>query len=165
MATKLNEASSKADILSEMVELATTSIRHSTEFRRSRDEDVAKLQEELSGERASCIEEVARLERELNKEKVLREEAWKTLEDERRVHKENLFSEKAAFDTVLKEEKRMRVAAETRIQALGDELKTARSELIKTEADLNGARVRICTTVADFKKSPICESYIELRRQ
>ena len=105
MATKFNEASSKADISSEMVELATTSLRHSTEFRRSRDEEVAKLREELSRERASRIDEVARLEGELNEERVLREEAWKTLEDERPVHEENLFSDKAVFDKALKEEK------------------------------------------------------------
>ena len=51
------------------------------------------------------------------------------------------------------------------IQALEDELKTAHSELIKTEADLNGARARIRTAVVEFKKSPIFESYIESKRQ
>ena len=120
MAAKLNEASFKADISSEIVELATTSLRHSMELRRSRDEKVAKFWEELSRERASRIDEVARFEGELNKERVLREEAWKTLEDERRVHEENLFSEKAVFDAALKEEEGMRVVAETRIQALRD---------------------------------------------
>ena len=69
MAAKLNEASSKADISSEMVELATTSLRHSTEYRRGRDEEVAKLREESNRERASRIEAAARFEGELNKER------------------------------------------------------------------------------------------------
>ena len=41
---------------------------------------------------------MARFEGELNKARVLQEEAWKTLEDERRIHEENLLSEKTAFD-------------------------------------------------------------------
>ena len=81
-----------------MVELATTSLRHSVEYRRGRDEEVAKLREELGRERASRIEAAARFEGEFNKERELREKAWKTLEDERRFHEENLLSEKAAFD-------------------------------------------------------------------
>ena len=55
----------------------------------------------------------------------------------------------------LKEENGMRVAAEMRIQGLGDELKTIRGELSKAEADLDGARARICTTVVDTKNSPV----------
>ena len=47
LAARLNEASSKVDISSEMVELSTTSLRHSAEYRRGRDEEVAKLREEL----------------------------------------------------------------------------------------------------------------------
>ena len=154
MAAKLNEASSKVDISSEMVELATTSLRHSVEFRRSRDEEMAKFREKLSRERASHIEEVARFEGELNKERVLREEAWKTLEDERRAHEENLLSEKVAFDAAFKKEKGMIVAAETRIQALGNKLKTVRGEISKAEVDLNRARARIRTAVAGFNKNP-----------
>ena len=52
MASKLNEASSKADISSEMVELATTSLRHTAEFRKGLDKELAKLREELEKERA-----------------------------------------------------------------------------------------------------------------
>ena len=59
----------------------------------------------------------------------------------------------------------MRVASETRIQALGDKLTTVRGELSKAEADLKGTRARIRTTVADFKKSPVFENYIESGRQ
>ena len=75
MAAKLNEASSKADISYEIVELATTSLRHSVKYRRGRDEEVAKLREELSRERASRTDEVVRFEGELNMERVLQEEA------------------------------------------------------------------------------------------
>ena len=67
MASKLNEASSKADISSEMVELATTSLRHTAEVRKGLDKEVAKLREELSRERASRIEEAAKFEEEMNK--------------------------------------------------------------------------------------------------
>ena len=125
LAAKPNEASSKADISSEMVELATTCLRHSAEYRRGRDEEVAKLREELGRERASRIEAAARFEGELNKERELQNEAWKTLEDECQVHEEILLSEKAAFDAALHEENGMRVAFETRIKPLGDELTTA----------------------------------------
>ena len=58
----------------------------------------------------------------------------------------------------------MRVAVETRIEALEGELKNAHSELSKTEADLNEDRARICTAVADFKKSLVFESFVESKR-
>ena len=35
----------------------------------------------------------------------------------------------------------------------------------RTEADLNGARARIRSAVADFKNSPAFDNLIELRRQ
>ena len=66
---------------------------------------------------------------------------------------------------MLKQEKGMRVAYETRIQALGDELTIVHGELSKTKVNLNGARARIRTAVVDFKKSSVMESYIESRRQ
>ena len=59
----------------------------------------------------------------------------------------------------------MRVAAETRIQAFENELKTVHGELSKSEAGLKGARARIHNTVVDFKNSPVFESYFESRRQ
>ena len=37
--------------------------------------------------------------------------------------------------------------------------------LSRTEADLNGARARIRSAVADFRNSPAFENLIELRRQ
>ena len=37
--------------------------------------------------------------------------------------------------------------------------------LSRTEADLNGARARIRSAVADFKNSPVFDNLIELRRQ
>ena len=69
LAARLNEASSKVDISSEMVELSTTSLRHSAEYRRGRDEEVAKLREELNRERASRIEAAASFEGETSKER------------------------------------------------------------------------------------------------
>ena len=59
----------------------------------------------------------------------------------------------------------MRVATDTRIQVLRDELKIVRGKLSKAEDDLNGARARIRTTVADFKRSPVFENYVESRRR
>ena len=69
MASKLNKASSKVDISSEMVELATTSLRYTAEFNKGLDEEVAKLWEKLSRERASRIDEAAKFDRELNKKR------------------------------------------------------------------------------------------------
>ena len=99
------------------------------------------------------------------KERASLEEGWKTLEKECQVHEENLESEKAAFDAALEEEKGLRGAAETRIEALEGELKDAHTELRKTEANLNKARVKIRTAVADFKQSTVFENYVESRRQ
>ena len=59
----------------------------------------------------------------------------------------------------------MRIAAERRIQALEGKLKTAQGTLSKTEADLYGARARIRSAVADYKKSPAFDNHVELRRQ
>ena len=108
---------------------------------------------------------MAKLREELLKESALHKEAWKTLEDERRVHEEGLLSEKAAFDAALEEDKGLRAVAETRIEALEGKLKDAHIELSKTEANLNEARAKTCTTVADFKQSTSFESYVESRRQ
>ena len=58
-----------------------------------------------------------------------------------------------------------RVAARTRIKVLEDEPEDAHTELSKTEADLNEARARICTAVADFKKSSAFENFVESKRQ
>ena len=52
-----------------------------------------------------------------------------------------------------------------RIQALDGELKAALGTLRRTEADLNGAKARICSAVPDYKKSPTFENLTELRRQ
>ena len=50
-------------------------------------------------------------------------------------------------------------------EALEGELKYARTKLSKTEADLNEARTRVRTTIADFKNSPAFENFIEAKRQ
>ena len=59
----------------------------------------------------------------------------------------------------------MRVAVETRIQALDGELKIALGTLRRTKADLNGARAIIRSTVADYKNIPAFDNHVELRRQ
>ena len=147
LVTELKEAFSRADISSNMMELATNSLRQTAEFRKSHDEELAKLREELHKERAS------------------RNEAWRILEEERRVHKEDLQSRKVALKLAINEEKGLRMATKNRIEALEGELKEAKIELSKTEAELNEARAKIRTTVADFKKSPIFESFVESKRQ
>ena len=75
MAIELNEASSRADLSAKMMEIANASLRHSRESIRSHAEEVAKLRDELEGERASRIEAAARLEEELNKARALQGQA------------------------------------------------------------------------------------------
>ena len=87
------------------------------------------------------------------------------MEEERRLREEDSLSEKATFAAALEEEKGLRVVAETKIQALEGKLKTVQGTLSRTEADLNGARARICSAVADYKKSPAFDNHVELRRQ
>ena len=89
--------------------------------------------DKVEGHKKTCDDEVAKLWEELHKEKALRKETWNTLEDERRVHEEDLQSEKASFNVALEEERGLRGAAETRIQALECELKDANTKLKKTE--------------------------------
>ena len=147
MITELSEANVTIEKATNMIGLVAGSLEQAENYKRTRGEEAAKLQEELQ------------------REKALRKGAWTTLEDERRVHKEGLLLEKAAFDAVLEEKKELRGVVETRIEALEGELKDARTELNKTEADLNKARVRICTAVADFKNRPAFENFIESKRQ
>ena len=111
------------------------------------------------------MEATARLEEKLKEAKALQEDSWKSLEDELRLHEENTLSEKASFEVALKEENGIRTASETRIKALEEELKGVRGVLSKIEDELNGARARIRSAVADYKKSPSFENYVELRRQ
>ena len=59
----------------------------------------------------------------------------------------------------------MRGVAESRLQVLEGELREERGDKCRIEADLNGARARIRSVVADFKNSPVFENVIELRRQ
>ena len=87
------------------------------------------------------------------------------MEEEHRVREESALSEKAAFEDALEEEKGLRGATETKIQALERELKIARGELSRTKADLNGARARIRSAVADYKNSLAFDNHVELRRQ
>ena len=87
------------------------------------------------------------------------------LEEERRAREESALSEKAAYEATLDEERGLRGAAELRIQALEGEMKVARGELSRTEADINGARARIRYALADFKNSPAFDNHVKLRRQ
>ena len=59
----------------------------------------------------------------------------------------------------------MRGAAESRVQALEGELKVERGDKRRVEDELNGARARIRSAVADYKNSPAFKNLIELRRQ
>ena len=83
------------------------------------------------------------------------------MEEERCLREESPLSEKAA----LEEEKGLRVAVETRIQALDGELKTALGTLRRTKADLNGAKARIRSAMADYKNNPAFDNHVEMRRQ
>ena len=111
LVVELKEASSRANISSEMMELATNSLRQTSEFRKSRDEELAKLWDELHKERTS------------------RDEAWRILEEEYRVHDEDLEYGKVALKPTIDEEKGLRMAADNRIEALENELKEAKTEL------------------------------------
>ena len=97
------------------MELANESLRSSRDSRREHAEEVAKLRGELEKERVSRTEAKAKFEAELAQAKLQQEETCKALEEERRLRKENFLSEKIAFEVALKDEKDLRVAAETRI--------------------------------------------------
>ena len=85
---------------------------------------------------------------------------WEALTEERRAREESILSEKAVFEATLEEERGLRGAADSRVQVLEGELKEARGVLSRTEADLNGARARIRSAVADFRNSPAFENLI-----
>ena len=55
----------------------------------------------------------------------------------------------------------MRDAAEAKLQAVEGELQYANTELKNRDAALNKARAKICTVVADYKKSTSFDNYIE----
>ena len=69
----------------------------------------------MEGYKKTRDEEMAKLREELLKESASREEAWKAHEEERRIREENLQSKKVALELAIEEEKRLRGAAETRI--------------------------------------------------
>ena len=126
---------------------------------------MAKLRGELEKERAAHAQAKIQFEVGLAQARTQQTEEWKALKEECQLREGSSLSEKAAFEAALEEEKGLRVAAETRIQALEYELKTARGTLSRTEADLNGARARIRSAVADDKNSPTFDNYVELKRQ
>ena len=112
-------------------------------YKKTRDDEVTKLVEELLKESASC------------------DEAWKALEEEHRNHKENLQSENVALELAIEDERGLREAAETKLQMVEGELQEVTTELKMNEAALNEARAKICIAVADYKKSTAFENYVE----
>ena len=134
-----------------MMDHATRSMVKSREQRKAFVEETSKLREELEKERRAHAETKIRLELELAQAKAQQSEAWKALTEERRAREESILLEKAVFKATLEEERGLRGAAESRIQVLEGELKEARGVLSQTKADLNGARARIRSAVADFK--------------
>ena len=123
-----------------MIEMANESMRKSREQRRAFAEETSKLREELEKEKKAHAEAKIRLELELAQARAQQSEAWEALTEERRAREESTLSEKVVFEAVLEEERDLRGAAESWIQVLEGELKEARGELSRTEADLNGAR-------------------------
>ena len=93
MIAEHSEANVIIEKATNMIGMAADSLEQVESYKKTSDEEVTKLREELLKERAS------------------REEAWKTLKDERRVHEENLQSKKAAFDVVLEKERGLRGVA------------------------------------------------------
>ena len=148
-----------------MMDHATRSLVRSRKQWKAFVEETSKLREELEKKRRAHAETKIWLELELAQAKAQQSEAWEALTEERRAREESILSEKAVFEATLEEERGLRGAADSRVQVLEGELKEARGVLSRTEADLNGARARIRSAVADFRNSPAFESLIELRRQ
>ena len=68
MIAELSEANVTVEKATHIMDMAVSSLEQAESYKRNRDEEVAKLWKELLKERASCVE------------------AWKTFEDEHRVH-------------------------------------------------------------------------------
>ena len=75
LATKLREASSRADLSTKMMELANESLKSSRDRGREYADEVTILRRELEKERASRAEAKAKFEAELAREKLQQEEA------------------------------------------------------------------------------------------
>ena len=162
---ELRELRAQSDMSIRMTDHATRSLVKTREERKSFKVETSKLREELEREREAHAETKVRFEQELAQAKAQQSEAWETLAEERRAREESILSEKAVFEATLEEERVLRGAAESRIQALEEELKAERGDKQLVEHELNGVRARIRSAVADFKKSPAFENIIELRRQ
>ena len=63
MIAELSEANVTVEKVTKMIDMAASSLEQAESYKKTRDEEVAKLREELQQEKAS------------------REEAWRTLED------------------------------------------------------------------------------------
>ena len=85
LATELREVSSRADLSKKMMELANDSFRSFRDCRREHAEEVDKLRGELEKERAARTEAKSEFEVGLAQAKRQQEEAWKALEEQRRL--------------------------------------------------------------------------------
>ena len=69
MIAELSEANVTVEKATKMIDMAASSLEQAESYKKTRDEEVAKLREESNRERASRIEAAARFEGELNKER------------------------------------------------------------------------------------------------
>ena len=97
---------------------------------------VALATDSLEKVKKTHDEEVTKLWEELLKENASREEAWKALEEKRRIHEENLQSEKVAVELAIKEEKGLRGASETRVSFKKQTHSSKRVRLLSTKTEL-----------------------------
>ena len=111
-----------------MTDHATQSLVKTREQRKSFKVETSKLRDELEKEREAHAETKVRLELELAQAKAQQSEAWETLAEERCAREESTLSEKAVFEAALEEERDLRSAAESRIQALEGKLREERGD-------------------------------------
>ena len=98
-----------------MMELANDTLKRSQDRGKEHAKVVAKLRRELEKERAAHAQAKIQFEVGLARARTQQTEAWKILEEERRLREESALSGKAAFEATLEEEKGLRDSAETRI--------------------------------------------------
>ena len=98
-----------------MMELANDSLRRSRDNTKEHGDEVAMLWGELEKEKAAHTQAKIQFEVGLARARTQQTEAWKILEEERRLREESALSGKAAFEATLEEEKGLRDSAETRI--------------------------------------------------
>ena len=85
------------------MELAYDTLKRSQDRSKEYAEEVAKLRGELEKERATHAHAKIQFEVGLAQAKIQQTEAWKALEEERRLCEESALSEKALFEAALEE--------------------------------------------------------------